>query len=115
MDYTPHQLESMMADWANRADKAGKKWGKMAGETNSVDDRKNDVLAKLIGETEGSSHAERDRKARCSKEWTAFRANLSTAKAGVLNLRVLYDAAIRNWETARSLLSSANTQRRTNT
>ena len=53
---------------------------------------KNDVLAEITSRSEGNSHAEKDRNARCSQEWRDFRTKMTTADSAArrAKLRVQY-------------------------
>jgi len=113
MEYNIDQLEDKMTKFANESDKLGDEWSVKQGKVNSVKDRKEDYLAKLMQKCEGTSNAEKERNARCSEEWTLFKEDLHALQEEALILKVKYETAKRNWETARSLLSSANTQKRT--
>ncbi len=115
MEWTPEQLEEKMAKFANESAKLGDEWAVKQGMANSVKDRKEDYLSLLTSRAEGESHAEKERNARISTEWMEFKAELGKMSEEALQLKVKYDTSIRNWETSRSLLSSANTQRRTST
>jgi len=115
MEFQVADLEEKLAKFANEAARLGDEWAVKHGIANSVKDRKQDYLAKLTQEAEGASQAEKERNARCSQEWAEFVADMNKMVEEALILKVKYDTTIRNWDTARSLLSSSNTQRRTNT
>ena len=114
MRHTPQQLEEILSTSANEASKLGVEWAVKNGQLLSVKDRKNDYLAALTKKAEGSSKAMREINARTSDEWTEFRDSLIAAKQEESMLKVKYTAK-RNWDTARSLLSAMNAERRTNT
>ena len=109
---TPAELEDMLVTERDRAAKIGAAWAEYAGKVNSCEDRKTDYLAELTLKAEGKSIEERERIARTSPEWAAFRKELSTAEAHALILKIEYQVAVRAWETARSLLSSKNQEAR---
>ena len=109
----PQDLEDKMRKFANQAAKYGEEWAVKQGIYNSVSDRKNDLLAKLTNDAVGTTNAEKERNARCSEEWIDFRCDLGKMQCEALNLKIKYETAVRNFECARSLLSSKNAERRT--
>lgn len=115
MNYTSEQLENWMMKYSREAAELGSQWAVKQGELNSLDDRRHDFLARIAEMTEGSSAAEKERKARLNPEWENFRDALSTLKKEALVLKIQFETAKRRWETARSLLSTKNTERRTST
>ena len=115
MQFTPAKLEEKLVKFANEADKLGLEYADLQAKANIIIDRKDDFLAAITQKTDGSSHAEKERNARLIPEWATYQHGLSEAKNEALKSKIKYDTAKRNWETARSLLSSLNTQRRTYT
>ena len=111
-EYHPAELEEKMTHWAHEHAKLATQWAVMHGEVMSLEDRKKDFLAELTKKADGSSHAEKERNALCSREWKVFREALSEAKKEALEMKIQVDIAVKYWDTARSLLSSKNTERR---
>lgn len=114
-DYTPQELEQMLQKFANDASKAGQQWAEQQGLYNSLHDRRDDFLAALSHQAEGDSNAAKERNARLTADWKSFKDSMIQAECDLLKLRIAYDTAVRSWETARSLLSSKNQERRTST
>jgi len=112
MDLTPTELERTLMESRDRAARLGAAWAILHGKAESCEDRKHDYLAILTRKAEGKSMSEREMIARTSEEWTEFRKQLSEANAAALALKIEYQTAVRDWETARSLLSSKNTEAR---
>lgn len=118
MEFTPEELETGLVNAAADAKKFGEEWAELQGHLNSIKDRKDDFLELLKSEVvfpEGTRDTDvrRESEARLNERWTSLRDEISELSAKVLKLKVNYDVSIRRWETFRSLLSSANTQRRT--
>ena len=115
MDYTPAQLEEKLEKYCVEVAQKGPEYAEKQGLFFSVDQRKNDYLAKLTKESEGSSNAEKERNARCSTAWEDFRNDLVQMEKEALVAKIAYEISKTKWETAKSLLYSKNQERRTNT
>jgi len=115
MDFSPQDLEDRLVKYDVEAAKFGPEWAAKQGLSDSTEDRKNDYLAYLTDKAEGSTNAEKERKARTSKEWEDFRIDLARMKQEALDAKIRYQIAMRHWDTARSLLASKNAERRTGT
>ena len=114
-EFTAQELEEKLQVFANDAAKFGKEWAEVQGVAKSCEDRKADYLAELTLKAEGASIAEKERNARVLPEWIEFRKDLSRMLSEALKLRIQYETSVRCWDTARSLLSSRNAERRTST
>lgn len=71
---------------------AAAEWLDLQEAADILRETKNDVLAEITIRQPGSSHAEKDRNARVSKEWADFRSKMleAEAKARRSKLRVKY-------------------------
>lgn len=71
---------------------AAAEWLDLQEAADILRETKNDVLAEITDNQDGSSHAEKDRRARLSKDWRDHRSNMLTAeaKARRAKMRVKY-------------------------
>lgn len=81
----------------------------------NLDSLKELFYNKLIHEAEGDKHNQKERNAKLSNEWKNFSEGLHAAEMKMLDAKAEFKIRERNWETCRSILSSLNTERRTNT
>ena len=118
MEFLPWKLEQDLVLYAGEAALLGVEWAKKHGAMESVKDRVEDMMAKwksevLIPTGMRDTSAYREGQVRITNRWIDFKADVVIRKNEALVLKVKYDIAKRNFDCARSLLSSKNTERRT--
>lgn len=69
-----------------------KEWLDLQSAADLLRETKNDVLSQIISRQDGKSHAEKDRRARCSADWHDFRNQMIDAedKARRAKMRMKY-------------------------
>lgn len=71
----------MHANFTERWRLAAAEWLDLQDAADVLTGAKNDTLAEITSRTEGSSHAEKDRKARMSSEWKEYRTEMIAAES----------------------------------
>ncbi len=112
---TPAQLEAKLYELAHKCYEADKKYIELDETYQILDDNKKSYFAVLVDNQEAKTTAEKERAALQEPAWGAHMKALQEARGLARQARVERDNLQRLWETARSILSSKNTERRTNT
>ena len=110
MDFTIAELQKKLFKYAERASAAHKSLIH-TGETLLVlEDMKPTRFAQITEKQEGKTTAEKERKARVSKEWMHFLRTMHFAREACNNDKWEYKTCDRYWETSRTSISTKKTE-----
>lgn len=118
----PRELEQSFYKLCHSTNAYERKFREAEKKYKALKNFKDEIFNKLVLSTEKigengkpRTNADREREARATNDWTEFNQGLHDAEELMLDVQVEFKIRLRDWETCRSLLSSLNTQRRTNT
>jgi len=114
-EMTASQMEEKLLDLAHKVYDADKAYITARERFDVLDDNKKSFFAILVDAQEAKTTAEKERRALMSDDWMIQLDGLKAARFASVKAKVERDNYVRLWETLRSIMSSRNTEKRTNT
>ena len=106
------ELEEMLYKLAHKCYAIDKEFIQADEQFQILDDNRKSYLASIVDKQSGKTTAEKERAALQSAEYLGWLEGYQAARRASRQARVEKDNIIRLYETARSILSSRNTQKR---
>lgn len=111
----PAQLEAELSILAHKQAHYGLALAKAQAQLHLLEALKGPRFAELTAQAKGSSNAEKERNAEISPAWDSFIREFVSAKNTATKAKLDYEVCKTGWETARSILTSKNLERRMST